>query len=247
MFLNFHILKLKTIIICQDGLGTNAQQPGKVENKMVCVELLSAGKIYLKQPAIVRLKGRRNIVIEYNELHHGPYGGLLVGWMNPSLPTPSAIVFFARYNHVHDYGMGACGNAAFFAVPFSYYCMKEQELPRQARDTHTRQVDQNVFTAGILSDFGGIYMSSGDNRCFEHTPDTCSLGIEIYSNVIRDGSHYNYGCQGVCESTTSCSCSCQRGAQRDESPGCCCAAALCCANHVRLTVGLRCVYALHYH
>ena len=30
------------------------------------------GRIYLQQPAIVRLKGRKNIVVEHNELHHGP-------------------------------------------------------------------------------------------------------------------------------------------------------------------------------
>ena len=30
------------------------------------------GRIYLQQPAIVRLKGKKNIVVEHNELHHGP-------------------------------------------------------------------------------------------------------------------------------------------------------------------------------
>ena len=40
-------------------------------------------------------------------------------------------------------------------------------------------------------------MSSGSNVCFQTHPDTCSLGAELFSNVIHDGQHYNYGAQGI--------------------------------------------------
>jgi hypothetical protein len=51
---------------------------------------------------------------------------------------------------------------------------------------------------GILSDFGGIYVSSGSNVCEFHKPeDTCSNPTEIFSNLIHDGVYYNYGAEGV--------------------------------------------------
>lgn len=47
----------------------------------------------------------------------------------------------------------------------------------------------------ILSDFGGIYLSSDDNTCF--TKGTCYLASTVHNNVVQHGRHYNYGSQGV--------------------------------------------------
>lgn len=87
---------------------------------------------------------------------HRSYGGIMIGWENPGLPTPSPAVFKIHYNHVHDYGMG------------------------------------------ILSDFGGIYISSGSNVCeFDKPHDTCSNPTEVFQNLVRNGVYYNYGAEGV--------------------------------------------------
>ena len=53
------------------------------------------------------------------------------------------------------------------------------------------------YGLGILSDFGGIYLSSADNLCFQKDPPLCTLPTHIHSNVIHNCSRYNYGCQGV--------------------------------------------------
>lgn len=53
------------------------------------------------------------------------------------------------------------------------------------------------YGLGILSDFAGVYMSTNDNLCFQKDPMTCFLPVRVHNNVIRDCSHYNYGCNGV--------------------------------------------------
>eukprot|EP00041_Stephanoeca_diplocostata_P027224 m.746736 g.746736 ORF g.746736 m.746736 type:complete len:789 (-) comp23140_c0_seq3:3444-5810(-) len=62
------------------------------------------------------------------------------------------------------------------------------------------EVKHNVvhdYGLGILSDFGGIYISSSDNLCFQKDPVTCFLPALIQGNVIRNCSYYNYGCNGI--------------------------------------------------
>ena len=51
------------------------------------------------------------------------------------------------------------------------------------------------YGLGILSDFGGIYLSSADNLCFQK--QLCTLPTHIHGNHIHDCRRYNYGCQGV--------------------------------------------------
>merc|ERR1711865_1150326 len=51
------------------------------------------------------------------------------------------------------------------------------------------------YGLGILSDFGGIYLSSADNLCFR--THLCTLPTHIHDNRIHDCRRYNYGCQGV--------------------------------------------------
>jgi hypothetical protein len=65
-------------------------------------EVGETGQIYMLQPAIIRLKGKSNIVVTNNNVHHGPYGGIMIGWEKPGMATPSSAVFHIRYNHVHD-------------------------------------------------------------------------------------------------------------------------------------------------
>lgn len=125
-------------------------------------EIGNTGQIYFQQPAIVRLKGRSNITVQHNDVHSGSYGGIMIGWEHPGLPTPSPAVFKVRYNHVHDYGMG------------------------------------------ILSDFGGIYISSGSNVCeFVRPHDTCSNPTEVFHNLVRNGVYYNYGAEGIVSALAS--------------------------------------------
>ena len=51
------------------------------------------------------------------------------------------------------------------------------------------------FGLGILSDFGGIYLSSADNTCFNAS--TCYLPTLIFNNIVMHGRHYDYGSQGI--------------------------------------------------
>jgi hypothetical protein len=51
------------------------------------------------------------------------------------------------------------------------------------------------YGLGILSDFGGIYLSSNDNTCFNVS--TCYLPSLIFNNIVMHGRHYNYGSQGI--------------------------------------------------
>eukprot|EP00045_Choanoeca_perplexa_P012300 m.133752 g.133752 ORF g.133752 m.133752 type:complete len:683 (-) comp15954_c0_seq2:547-2595(-) len=51
------------------------------------------------------------------------------------------------------------------------------------------------YGLSILSDFGGIYLSSSDNTCFNVS--TCYLPSLIYNNIVSTGRHYNYGSQGI--------------------------------------------------
>lgn len=53
------------------------------------------------------------------------------------------------------------------------------------------------YGLGILSDFGGIYLSSKNNLCFQEAPDTCHLPTHVYHNFIHRGSRYNYGAHGI--------------------------------------------------
>ena len=53
------------------------------------------------------------------------------------------------------------------------------------------------YGLGVLSDFGGIYISSDDNLCFQRTPQTCYLPTRVHGNEISRCDHYNYGCEGV--------------------------------------------------
>ena len=48
---------------------------------LTIIVLLGHGSyIFMGQPAGIRLKGRAGIVATHNEVSHGPYGGILVGW-----------------------------------------------------------------------------------------------------------------------------------------------------------------------
>ena len=49
----------------------------------------------------------------------------------------------------------------------------------------------------VLSDFGGVYISSDDNLCFEKSPERCYLPTRVHGNVIAGCDYYNYGCNGV--------------------------------------------------
>lgn len=51
------------------------------------------------------------------------------------------------------------------------------------------------YGLGVLSDFGGIYLSSNDNLCFEKA--TCYLPSLVYNNIVSAGRHYNYGSEGI--------------------------------------------------
>jgi len=53
------------------------------------------------------------------------------------------------------------------------------------------------FGLGVLSDFGGVYMSSNDNLCFQKDPTTCYLPARVHGNEIARCEYYNYGCNGV--------------------------------------------------
>ena len=50
------------------------------------------------------------------------------------------------------------------------------------------------FGLGILSDFGGIYMSSSA-VCVKDS--ACYIPILIFNNIIMRGRHYYYGSQGI--------------------------------------------------
>jgi hypothetical protein len=53
------------------------------------------------------------------------------------------------------------------------------------------------YGMGVLSDFGGIYLSTADNLCFQKDPPLCHLPSYVHHNHIHDCSRYNYGCQGI--------------------------------------------------
>ena len=51
---------------------------------------------------------------------------------------------------------------------------------------------------GILSDFAAIYLSSGNNLCFQpQNNNTCSVPTLVHQNVVSRTSSYNYGGSGV--------------------------------------------------
>lgn len=117
------------------------------------------GRVFMMQPAIVRLRGAANISLEHCDVGFGSYGGVLVGWQR-GLPTPGQNapidpVFVVRANRIHDFGLG------------------------------------------ILSDFGGVYISSDNNVCFQKSPDACATPTLVDSNVITLGKHFSYGSNGV--------------------------------------------------
>lgn len=123
------------------------------------------GIIWMGQPAGIRLRGAADIVATHNEVAHGPYGGILVGWQagTPAPPVtpppPGRARFTVAFNDVHDYGLGA------------------------------------------LSDFGGVYMSSDNNTCWEAGGGTCYLPTDVYQNWIHRGRHSTgkggYGSEGT--------------------------------------------------
>eukprot|EP01006_Ploeotia_vitrea_P054684 TRINITY_DN67918_c10_g3_i2.p1 TRINITY_DN67918_c10_g3~~TRINITY_DN67918_c10_g3_i2.p1 ORF type:complete len:683 (+),score=50.39 TRINITY_DN67918_c10_g3_i2:27-2051(+) len=121
------------------------------------------GKIFMKQPAGIRLRGKGGIIAEHNEVQRNSYGGILVGWQRmpiSGLPYPTPLLFTVRYNYVHDYGLG------------------------------------------ILCDFGGVYLSSADNLCFQKGQNHCSLPTYVYQNFITRGRHFQhkntgYGSNGI--------------------------------------------------
>jgi len=49
------------------------------------------------------------------------------------------------------------------------------------------------FGMGILSDFGGIYLSSDNNTCYNPEPNDCSVPTEVYQNLVYRGTHFDYG------------------------------------------------------
>lgn len=53
------------------------------------------------------------------------------------------------------------------------------------------------YGLGVLSDFGGIYLSTNDNLCFEKSPQTCWIPSLVHNNVIHSCRRYNYGCEGI--------------------------------------------------
>ena len=53
------------------------------------------------------------------------------------------------------------------------------------------------YGMGTLSDFGGVYLSSADNLCFQKEPPLCHLPTLVHDNYIHDCKRYNYGCQGI--------------------------------------------------
>ena len=53
------------------------------------------------------------------------------------------------------------------------------------------------YGMGTLSDFGGVYLSSADNLCFQKEPPLCHLPTLVHDNYIHDCRRYNYGCQGI--------------------------------------------------
>eukprot|EP00039_Didymoeca_costata_P003500 m.68048 g.68048 ORF g.68048 m.68048 type:complete len:728 (-) comp11936_c0_seq2:54-2237(-) len=53
------------------------------------------------------------------------------------------------------------------------------------------------YGLGILSDFGGIYLSSNDNLCFQKSPQTCYLPAHVKDNHIHSCHFYDYGCQAL--------------------------------------------------
>jgi hypothetical protein len=115
------------------------------------------GRVFMAQPGIVRLRGVRNITLQYSEVSQGPYAGVMVGWQDgkptPPRGEPIAPVFTVQHNRVHDYGLG------------------------------------------ILSDFGGVYVSSDNNTCF--ATENCAVPSHIKGNWISGGRHYDYGSQGT--------------------------------------------------
>ena len=46
------------------------------------------------------------------------------------------------------------------------------------------------YGLGILSDFGGVYLSSADNLCFRSTPPLCHLPARVHHNLIHNCSRY---------------------------------------------------------
>ena len=66
--------------------------------------------------------------------------------------------------------------------------------------SHIFEVGHNKihdYGLGILSDFGGIYLSSEDNLCFQKSPETCWLPALVHDNDILKCEHFNYGCEGI--------------------------------------------------
>eukprot|EP01065_Artemidia_motanka_P007700 TRINITY_DN13844_c0_g1_i1.p1 TRINITY_DN13844_c0_g1~~TRINITY_DN13844_c0_g1_i1.p1 ORF type:complete len:660 (+),score=153.24 TRINITY_DN13844_c0_g1_i1:39-2018(+) len=137
-----------------DGIGILSETVSNVWITDSIVE--DTGKIFLKQPAGVRLRGNSSIHMRNCEVSKTAYGGILIGWQAGFMPDATAPdVFDVSYNLVHTFGMG------------------------------------------ILSDFGGIYLSSNDNVCWQAGHKGCSVRAVVSQNVIHTGRHYNYGSQGI--------------------------------------------------
>eukprot|EP01048_Picozoa_sp_COSAG05_P008722 COSAG05_NODE_679_length_7979_cov_22.454442_10_plen_646_part_00 len=70
-----------------------------------------------------------------------------------------------------------------------------EDLTKQIFDIGFNHIHN--YGMGILSDFGGIYLSSSDNLCFQKQPALCHLPTHVHQNWVHKCSRYNYGCQGV--------------------------------------------------
>ncbi len=64
------------------------------------------GKVYLGQPAGIRLRGALNITVTNNQVSFSPYGGILIGWGTPTQkpPTGTPPVFTVSFNLVENFG-----------------------------------------------------------------------------------------------------------------------------------------------
>jgi hypothetical protein len=76
----------------------------------------------------------------------------------------------------------------------------ESRVAAAARSTPLFTIAHNHvhdYGLGVLSDFGGIYLSSLDNLCFQKQPETCWLASLVHDNLVEVGEHFDYGSEGV--------------------------------------------------
>ncbi|XP_065832900.1 uncharacterized protein [Oscarella lobularis] len=138
-----------------DGISTATSTSNILVNNSI---VDSVGFYFLQQPAGIRVQGMDNITVQYNEVAHVPYGGILVGWQpgfGPDRQPDKNPVFIIRYNHVHDHGMG------------------------------------------ILSDYGGIYVSAGVDCWQPPIKASCNMATLIHQNIIHEAHCFNYGGDGI--------------------------------------------------